>query len=159
MEYFLGEKNDYFSLTSGCGEPWPEHSMWPPVLLENSTLCGGSCEKTGPCRSNSNVSESKYKRNIWEKGHQNRRKYTPKKRITTHTNKSKNNVIHTKGQKMINEILYFLVGNAKAKYLLNRSLNVPARIHKAFWMKCAHLSKINTLKSFEQMVQTPLARK
>lgn len=44
-------------LTSGCGEPWPEHSMCPPVLFENSTLWGGSCENTGPCISSSNVPE------------------------------------------------------------------------------------------------------
>lgn len=43
-------------LTSGCGLPWPEHSMCPPVLLENSILCGGSCENTGPCRSNAAIS-------------------------------------------------------------------------------------------------------
>lgn len=46
--------------TSGCGEPCPEHSIWPPVLLENSTLWGGSCENTGPCKSNSNVSANKW---------------------------------------------------------------------------------------------------
>lgn len=45
-----------FQSTSGCGLPWPEHSMWPPVLLENSILCGGSCEKTGPCKSSCIVS-------------------------------------------------------------------------------------------------------
>lgn len=44
-----------YLLTSGCGEPWPEHSICPPVLLENSTLCGGSWENTGPCKSNSYV--------------------------------------------------------------------------------------------------------
>lgn len=44
-------KNKINNHTSGWGLPWPEHSTWPPVLLENSIRCGGSCEKTGPCRS------------------------------------------------------------------------------------------------------------
>lgn len=59
VETFFLEFNLYIwlILTSGCGEPCPEHSMCPPVLLLNSTLCGGSWENTGPCKSNSNVSK------------------------------------------------------------------------------------------------------
>lgn len=49
-------------LTSGSGDPWPEHSICPPVLFENSTLCGGSWVNTGPCRSSSYVPAKKKNR-------------------------------------------------------------------------------------------------
>lgn len=45
------EKVEEGVLTSGGGLPCPEHSMSPPELLENSTRCGGSWRKIGPCRS------------------------------------------------------------------------------------------------------------
>lgn len=71
-------------LTSGCGEPCPEHSTFPPVLLLNSILCGGSYENTGPCKSNSNVSARK------ENANRNETKIlmtTPKLLITHNLNK------------------------------------------------------------------------
>lgn len=47
-------------LTSGNGFACPEQWMCPPVLLENSTLYGGSWTKIGPCKSNDATSISFY---------------------------------------------------------------------------------------------------
>lgn len=47
----------YMYNTSGYGLAWPEQSICPPELFENSILYGGSFRNTGPCKSSGLVSE------------------------------------------------------------------------------------------------------